>query len=285
MSGSVGGSKAKSKNNSGFQFNQSIPAFQSKALTDVYNAAKNLFGQTSSQIQNSVDDVSSTNASLYKSAIPAYNSALAGGQFSDPKFKSQLTNSLDTSLSNPSATQQIYGSVMGGSGNNYADAMKASYVGDANRATSNMLANLDARAAASGMSGGSRHGIASSQGLYDINSNLQKNLADVGYNTFDKDLTNKLNIAQQADTNTLNRQQMLSSMLGKAQDTSNNAMSNIGSSVQNLGMGTFAPFMAPWDAMNNYAAAVGSPTVLSSGSGSASGSSKAMGQSTSGGLK
>lgn len=285
MSASVGGSKAKSKNNSGFQFNQNIPGFQSSALTDVYNTAKNLFGQTNNQIQDSVGNVTNLANNIANSALPAYNSALNGGVFSDPTFKNQLVDSLNSSLNQPSATQKLYGDMMGGNGNNYADAMKASYTADANRATSNMLNNLDARATAAGMSGGSRHGIVTSQGLYDINSNLQKNLADVGYSTFDKDLTNKLNIAQQADTNTLNRQQMLSSMLGQAQDTSNNAVNNMGSSIQNLGMGTFAPIMAPWDSMNNYAAAVGSPTVLSSGSGNASGSSKALGQSTSGGLK
>jgi hypothetical protein len=281
MSGSQGGSKSKSNNS--YNFNQSIPGFQQSALSQLYGNAANLFGTTNNQMQPLVSGVSSTNNDIYKDAIPAYNAALKGGQFSDPAFKDQLMSSLRTSLNSPSATQQIYGSVMGGSGNNYADAMKASFVGDANRATDNMLANLDARATASGMSGSSRHGLAQARGLYDINSNLQKNLADVGYNTFDKDLTNKLNIAQQADSNTLGRQQMLQQMLGSAQDTSNNAIGSLGSATQNLGMGTFAPFMAPWDALNNYAAAIGSPTVLSSGSGS--GKSSGLGMSKSGGIK
>lgn len=281
MSGSVGGSKAKSSN--AYNFNQNIPGFQASALNSLYGNASNLFNSTNNQMQPLVGGVSSTNNDIYKNTIPALDSALKGGQFSDPTFKNQLISSLDNSLNNPSATQQVYSNVMGGNGNNYADAMKASFIGDANRATDNMLANLDARAAASGMSGSSRHGIAQARGLYDINSNLQKNMADVGYNTFDKDLSNKLNIAQQADSNTLSRQQMLSNMLGSAQDTSNNAIGSLGSATQNLGMGTFAPFMAPWDSLNNYAAAIGSPTVLSSGSGS--GNSKAMGQSTSGGIK
>jgi hypothetical protein len=281
MSGSAAGSKSKSKNS--FEFGQDIPLFQQTALTRLYNTANKLFNTTNNQMQPLVGDVSSTNSEIYKNTLPALNNALQGGQFSDPAFKDQLMSSLRTSLNSPSSTQQIYGSIMGGSGNNYADAMKASFVGDANRATDNMLANLDARATASGMSGSSRHGLAQARGLYDINSNLQKNLADVGYNTFDKDLTNKLNIAQQADSNTLSRQQMLQQMLGSAQDTSNNAIGSLGSATQNLGMGTFAPFMAPWDALNNYAAAIGSPTVLSSGSGAGRGSSK--GASASGGIK
>lgn len=281
MSGSAGGSKAKSSNS--YNFNQSIPGWQANALSELYGNARNLFNTSNSQMQPLMGDISGTNNDIYKNTVPALNSALQGGQFSDPAFKTQLLSSLDNSLKNPSATQQIYGSVMGGEGNNYADAMKASVTGDANRAMDNMLANLDARATGSGMSGSSRHGIAQARGMYDINSNLQKNLADIGYNTFDKDLTNKLNIAQQADSNTLGRQQMLQQMLGSAQDTSNNAIGSLGSATQNLGMGTFAPFMAPWDALNNYAAAIGSPTVLSNGTGSGKGSS--AGTSKSGGIK
>lgn len=281
MSASLGGSKSKSSNKS--SFNQNIPGFQANALSELYGNARNLFNTTNNQIQPLVSGVSGTNNDIYESTIPAFNSALQGGQFSDPVFKDQLVSSLKTSLNTPSATQKIYGSIMGGEGNNYADAMKASVTGDANRAIDNLLATLDARATGSGMSGSSRHGIAQAKGLYDINSNLQKNLAEIGYNTFDKDLTNKLNIAQQADSNTLSRQQMLQQMIGSAQDTSNNAISTLGSATQNLGMGTFAPFMAPWDALNNYAAAIGSPTVLSSGVSRGKGNSK--GASTSGGIK
>ena len=285
MGASVGGSKAKSKNNSGFNFNQNIPAFQQGALTDLYGNAQNLFNSTNSNIQNQAGNIANTNSDIQQSTLPALNSALSGGVFSDPVFKNQLVTSLNNSLSSPSNTQQIYADIMGGNGNNYADAMKASYTADANRATANMLNNLDARASAAGMSGGSRQGIAQAQGLYDINSNLQKNLAETGYNTFDKDLTNKLNIAQQADTNTLSRQQMLTDMLGQSQSTSNNAISNLAPSVQNLGMGTLAPFTVPWDALNGYATAVSAPTVLSNSLGRSNGSSSSKGQSASVGLK
>jgi len=75
---------------------------------------------------------------------------------------------------------------------------------------------------------------------------------------------------------------MMQSMIGNQQDTVNNGL-NFGSSLQQLGLGQFAPSMAPWDAFNNYSNALGTPTVLSSGKGS--GSSFAMGQSTSCGVK
>lgn len=278
MSG--GGSYNQSKANNQSNFNQTIPKWQSDALTKMYDAASGTFGNTGSAINAQTPGVQSYIDQTNSAAMPEWQNQLSGGVYKGMDNANALSNSLQQSLSNPTATSQIYGQMMGGQGNNYADAMKASYLGDANRATDNMLANLDSRAAASGMSGGSRHGVATSQGLYDINSNLQKNLADTGYNTFDKDLANKLNIAQQADQGTLARQQMMSGMLGAQQGVQSNALGQ-GQAMQNLGMGSMAPTMMPWQNMSNYANSIGSPTVLSSGG--SSGSSNAMGMSAGGG--
>ena len=278
MSG--GGSYNQSKANNQSNFNQTIPKWQSDALTKMYDAAAGTFGNTGSAINAQTPGVQSYIDQTNAAAMPEWKNQLAGGVYQGMDNANALSSSLQQSLSNPTATSQIYGQMMGGQGNNYADAMKASYLGDANRATDNMLANLDSRAAASGMSGGSRHGVATSQGMYDINSNLQKQLADTGYNTFDKDLANKLNIAQQADQGTLARQQMMSGMLNAQQGVQTGAL-NAGGQMQNLGMGSMAPTMMPWQNMSNYANSIGSPTVLSSGG--SSGNSSAMGASAGGG--
>jgi len=278
MSGGGSYSQSNAKNQS--NFNQSIPQWQSDALTKMYGAAANTFGNTGNAINAQAPGAQSYIDQTNSAAMPEWKNQLAGGVYQGMDNANQLSNSLQQSLSNPTATSQIYGQMMGGNGNNYADAMKASYLGDANRATDNMLSNLDSRAAASGMSGGSRHGVATSQGMYDINSQLQKNLADTGYNTFDKDLQQKLNIAQQADSGTLARQQMMSDMLGQQQGVQTGAL-NAGGQMQNLGMGSFAPSMMPWQNMSNYANSIGSPTVLSSGG--SSGNSNAMGASAGGG--
>jgi hypothetical protein len=148
--------------------------------------------------------------------------------------------SLNQSMNNPSAMSEINAMTMGGEGNNYADAMKESYISDANRAQEQMLGNTDARAAASGMSGGSRHGMMQGLGMEGINDQLQKNLAQTGYDTFDKDLNRKLEIAGQADANTFGRQQMMSGMLGQQQNTMNQGIQG-GQNMQNLNMGQFAP--------------------------------------------
>ena len=277
-SGGAQGSQSKANSNSMFQ--QQIPQWQANALTNMYNAAQGQYNTTGQAIQNQTPAAQSYIDQTNAAAMPEWKNQLSGGVYQGMDNATNLTNSLQQSLNSPTNTQNIYGQMMGGNGNNYADAMKASYLGDANRATDNMLANLDSRAAASGMSGGSRHGVATSQGMYDINSNLQKNLADTGYNTFDKDLQQKLNIAQQADSGTLARQQMMSDMLGQQQGVQTGAL-NAGGQMQNLGMGSMAPTMMPWQNMSNYANSIGSPTVLSSGG--SSGNSSAMGASAGGG--
>ena len=271
---SAGGGGQQSSSSNQSQFQQKIPKWQSDALTKMYKAAAGTYGSVGNSINQQMggaqDYINQTN----QSAMPEWQNQLGGGVYQSMDNANRLSESLQQSLNAPTNTQSIYSQMMGGQGNTYADAMKAGYTADANRATANMLSNLDARAAASGMSGGSRHGTATSQGMYDINSNLQKNLADVGYNTFDKDLQNKLNIAQQADQGTLARQQLMSNMLGQQQGVSTGAL-GMGQNMQNLGMGAFAPGMMPWQNISNYANALGSPTVLSSGS--SSGSSNAKG--------
>jgi hypothetical protein len=279
MSGSFSNSyqQANAKNNSNMQ--QQVNAPQNAALTGLYQNASNVFNQNQ-QFSNQGQQQAQQNAqNVVDTSMPAWQQQLNGGAYQNLGIGNSLMSSLNQSLNNPTATQQIYGSVMGGNGNNYADAMKASYQGDANRAADNMNRTLDARATGSGMSGGSRQGVAQAQGYYDINSNLQHQLAQTGYNTFDKDLQNKLMIAGQADQGTLARQQMMSGMLGQQNSASTGAL-GMGESMQNLGLGTMAPASAGWGNLQGLASAIGSPTVLSSGQ--SAGSSKSKGGNMSG---
>jgi hypothetical protein len=270
------GNSSESKANSNSSFNQQIPQWQADALTNMYKAAQGQYNTTGQAIQQQTPGVQSYIDQTNQAAMPEWKNQLNGGVYQGMNNAGALSNSLQQSLSSPTNTQSIYAQMMGGNGNNYADAMKASYLGDANRATDNMLSNLDARATASGMSGGSRHGIATSQGMYDINSNLQKELAQTGYDTFNQDLNNKLNIAQQADSGTLARQQMMSDMLGQQQGVQTGAL-NAGGQMQNLGMGSFAPTMMPWQNMSNYANSIRDPNILGSGNSSSSSNAKSGG--------
>tara|TARA_R110000803_G_scaffold210829_1_gene284071 strand:- start:15805 stop:16647 length:843 start_codon:yes stop_codon:yes gene_type:complete len=271
----MGGSSSKSKSKSGGMYQDSVWGGQSPYLTSMYGQAGDLFGQTNSGMQGQIPGAVQGMQDVSSQANPAWQQQLGGGVYQNMDLQNNLMNSLNQSQNNPSAMSEINGMIMGGDGNNYADAMKSSFMTDAGRAQDQMLQTMDARAVASGMSGGSRHGTAIGQGMRDINQNLQQNLAMTGYNTFDKDLERKLQIAGQADQNTFGRQQMMSDMLGQQQNTQNQGIQG-GMNMQNMQMGQFAPYMMPWDAMNQYANTLGGPTILGQGSQSGKSSSKGL---------
>lgn len=329
-------------------FNQNIWSGQNGPLTNMYDRAGNLYKSNNQAISALKPEITGTMRDTRDTATGAWKDALAGGAYSDintdnlvssldrsmasgvPEASSSLIGSLNNSLnreftpSGPTNTQRIYNQIMGGEGNNYADAMKGQYLADANLAQQNMLSNLDARTGASGMTGSSRQGIAQGLGLQGINRNLQEQLARTGYETFDKDLSNKLSIAEQADTNNLNRENMylsdtaraqglgfdelnnsrsatladrsgardaMGNLVGAKEATSNNAM-NFSDAIANLGMGILEPLMAKWGNMAGYSGTIGGPTILNSGTGSSwnnsSGgtnyASSASGKSGSGGI-
>ena len=262
---SVGGGKSNSSNQSAFS--QSIPGFQSSALTSLYNSAQSLFGSTNNQTSAAQPGAQNIVSGAANSALPALQSNLQGGAYAGLGAGNTLMQSLMQSLNSPSATQQVYSSIMGGNGNSYAPALNASMETQAQNAKNMNMQTTAAQAAADGQSGSSGQGVAQALGNQFIDQNLQANEAQTGYNAYNTDLQNKLGIAQQADSNTLSRQQLLQQLLGQQQGTIDNGI-NQASGVQNLGMGTLAPSSAQWGNLGNWASALGSPTVLSSGSGS-----------------
>ena len=260
----LGGGKSESESESGAGFNQGVWEGQSPYLQDLYKNIGSLFQSTlggmTGQIPGSVDWMNQ----ISEGSMPAWQEQLQGGAYKDMDLQNRYLRSFDQLMGQPSNTSQIYAQMMGGEGNTYADAMRDQYVQDATRAQENMLSNLDARAAASGMSGGSRHGTATTQGMQDINENLQGNMAQLGYETFDKDLQNKLNIASMADRNQMEALNSMGNMIGQQNQTQQYGL-GFGQGMQNLGMGQFAPYMAPWQMVSPYSNAIGRPTILSSG--------------------
>lgn len=101
---------------------------------------------------------------------------------------------------------QVYQDRVGPDGS--ASNMNDMYRRQAGLATQDMLGATDARAAASGMSGGSRHGTAIGRGMDGINANLQNQMATTSYDAYNRDLDRHLNIASQTDQ--FNQQRALS---------------------------------------------------------------------------
>lgn len=279
MGGSVG--KSESDSSSQSSFNQDVWPTQSSALQKLYNNASGVFDRTNRLIKREGRDVANYMDSISEDANPTWQSQLQGGAYQNMGLQNALMNSLNQSLNNPSNMSQINAMIMGGEGNNYADAMKEQYLQDADMAHERLMSNLTLGAVDAGQSGSSRHGIAQALGTESIAKELQRNLAETGFNSFDADLDRKLKIAEMADQNTLARQNLMSNMIGQQNATTQNAL-NTSPIIQNLGMGTFAPYMMPWQVMGNYANVLGQPTVL--GSGNMAGSSDSKGFSLAGGM-
>lgn len=303
MGGSVGKSKNSASNQSqnssennsrdSSQFSQNIAGIQQPYLDAMYSRAADLNNYQQPGNLAMADRIGSYMNTTADQAQQANANQMAGGAYQNMGLQDTFNNSIQNSLNNPSESAKMYAGIMGGQGNNYADAMKQSYLNDATMARDNMMSNLDSRAAGVGASGSSRQGVATALGNRDISANLQNVMAKTGYDTFDKDLQQKMNIAGMADANTMNRQNLLSSMIGQQQGVMNEGVNNAGT-IQNLGMGQFAAQQLPWQGFQNLQGINGAPTVLNSGSsqgmqfgrsqGTGSGSSSGKGSSMSGGV-
>ena len=277
MSGSMGLSKSESDSQNQNQFQQNVWSGQAPYLESMYGQAGDLYGATNPNMQAGVPSAASGMQGVADSANPAWQNQLQGGAYRDMGLQNTFMDSMNNSLNNPSAMQDINAMIMGGSGNNYADAMRDQYTQDAQRAMDLQNSTLDQRAALSGQSGSSRHGVAQALGNENITDNLQTQLANTGYNTFDKDLDRKLQIANQADQGTLARQGMMGNMIGEQQGAMQSGL-GMAPDMQGLSMAPFAAYQAPWTGMQNYSNAIGGPTVLGSGSGSGDASSKGYSQ-------
>ena len=276
MSGSLGKSESDSRNQG--QFSQNVWGPQGGALQDVYSGIGNLFNQTNRGMQNQIPGAMAQQQGVFGDANQAWNQQMQGGATAGMDLQGNYQNALQGGGNE----QFIDQSIMGGQGNNYVDAMKGQMQDDSSQRLGRQFAQSDARASGAGMGGSSRHGLLQARLAEDENDRLGAQQTALGFNTFDRDLDRKLGIAQRADRFDMVRLENTSGMLN-SQDQAMQGGLNYGQNMQNLGMGQFAPQMAPWQAAGQYANAIGRPTVLGSGSGS--GASNAKGFGAAGGAK
>lgn len=272
----MGGSSSKSdsESSSGGTFNQRVWEGQGDALEKLYGQLGGLFDQSMGGMTGLQPGASDYMNQIRDQSMPFWQDQMAGGAYQGMNLQGQYNQALNNGGGNE---QFVNEQVMGGAGNDYADAMRGQVMDNAQNLTDQMLQSTDARAAASGMSGGSRQGVLQSNGMDDINTQAQNQLTNIGYNTFDKNLDRMSGIAQRADQYDMNRLNNISGMLGNQQNTMNQGL--VGAQgQQGLGMGAFNPYNAPWQTAGSYANAIGRPTVLGSGSmsGNSDSSSKGM---------
>lgn len=253
-----------SSSNSKASSTQHIPRYQQKALTSLMRKAKKTMDSQTANVNAMIPQVQQQMAGVIGNQQSAFNNLNAGGAYKDADLNSTL-NTIMGFQNTPSQSSGLYENIMGGKGNNYVDAMKNMFYKDAQRTRDLSEASLDARLSGTGMSGGARHGVAQALISRDIDKNLQDNMTKVGYDSFEKDLQNKLGIAQMADSNTLARQGMYTNTANSALQGKNanmNAAAGMTPQMSQSVMSQFAPTMMPWKNLENYSSSIGNPTIL-----------------------
>ena len=266
-----GGSFGKSESSAeqGAQFSQDIPQFQQQALTQLYQDVGNLFGKGLDQMGQQIPGAIDQQQQVFEASMPAYQRQLQGGAYAGMPLQQQYAQALQGG----GAEQDLQAMIMGGAGNNYAQAMQDQLAGDAMDRLGRGFAAADLRASQAGQPGSSRHGLLQARMAQDELDRLADQQTNIGYQTFDQDLQRKLDIARRADQFDMARLNATQQALAGQQGAMQGGL-NFGQGQQALGMGQFNPTMAPFQMVAPYAGAIGSPTVLSSGQSSATSDSK-----------
>ena len=240
QSGSSGNSFNQSTSNQGSNSvsgsMQDVWGSQSPFLESMYGSAQGEYGNALNNINGMTPQVSGQVQDAFGTGSGAFNNLAVGGQ------QAQLLNAMGQ--------------------NPYVAAMKDQVASDADRLKQQTLASTDARAAAAGMSGSSGYRDQVGQSFSNIDQQAMDAMSNIGYNSFNQDMQNRMSLAQGIDANMAN------------------AMGNTGA-MQGAAVNQFNPFMAGLNATNQYAGILGGPTVLgnSFGNSSSFGSSNSLGAS------
>ena len=265
MAWNIGGGKQSSSNQS--SFNQRIMAEQIPALTGLWNSAGNLYGYNQNQFGNFNSMAQQLTPWMFQQAqqaSPAYQQQLGGG-IQDPNLTRQFNQFMDS----PSATQSIYADVLGGASQSYADPLVNQLRQDMQiNMNRGPMRDLNTNAANLGRAGSDRNVLQRALTDAENNRNFGVLSAGIRNDSQAKDMALRMKIAEQADANKLGGLQLGFNSLNQRNANQQGAF-GLGSAMQNMGMGVFAPWMqgqsAMWNPMMNYANVIGAPQMLSSG--------------------
>ena len=211
-----GGSFSNSTSSGGSS--QDVWGQQSPFLESVYQGAQGSYNDAMGSINSMTPAIQNQISSAAGSAAGGYNNQMGGG------FASGLAGQVGP--------------------NAYTSAMKSQIADDANLMRQQSLGGLDARAAASGMSGSSGYRDQVSGMNDDINRQALNAMTGVGYNSFNQGVQNQMALAGQMDSN------------------QQNAMGNL-QNIQQGSMNQYNPAMAGLNAAGQYGQIIGGPTTLS----------------------
>ena len=276
----MGGGKSKSKSGQQFNWEEHLDPTQRQYLDQLWGGGSDLFNQLLPGVIGKIPGVEEGMQDVIDRSDPAWDRMLGGGAYEGINAGDIYKQIQEGMGPRQSEEQWLDEQIMGGRGNDYVDAMKQQMQSDSYDNLMKNLSGLDARAAASGMGGSSRAGLAQGEAIQGSQDALMDAQTRLGYETFDTDLQRKLDIARRADQGNLARYQTgTGSMLDMLRGQQGGMETGLGMAPgrQQLWMGGFAPGMMPWQHMNQWAGIIGDPLKMGSGSGSGSSKSKSKG--------
>lgn len=214
---------------------QDVWGAQAPHLENVYNSAGDAYANAQQGINNLQPSVSNDMANFLGQASGGYGNQMGGG------FAAGLQGQVGP--------------------NSYTGAMKDMIAGDAQRMKQQNLGGLDARAAASGMSGSTGYHNSANQMASEVDRNAQNAMANVGYQSYNQGIQNQMQLANMMDRN----QQF---GVGNLQN------------LQQGSMNQFNPHMAGLNAAGAYGQIIGGPTVLGTSSSSNGSQNSSQGSSS-----
>ena len=215
-----------------------------------FNTSSGSSSGGSSSVSNSQDSVWGAQSPYlqdgYQNAQGAFDSAMAGIEGMTPQMAEQMQGVFNQGMSAMGNQGQggFSGALQGQVGPNaYTDALKGDIVSDAGKLKQQTLGSLDARAAASGMSGSSGYRDQVADSFGQIDDNAQQQMNQLGFNAHNQGVQNQIGLAGAMDQN------------------ANYALGQTGA-LQNAAMAQASPHMLGQQVAQNYQNTIGGPTVL-----------------------
>ena len=221
VTGNYGANQSGSSSSSSSGSSQDVWGSQSPFLEDVYGQAQAAFQQGKGEVDSLKPGVQNAMGSALAAGGAGYGNQMGGG------FASGLQGQVGP--------------------NSYVDALKGDMLSDAQLIKQQNLGSLDARAAASGMSGASGLRDQTAKMMDNVDKQTLQGMNQLGFQAHDRGVANQMNLANM-------------------QDQSQQAgLGNMGA-MQQAAMAMFNPSMLGQQMAGQYAQTIGGPTTLSNSS-------------------
>ena len=256
-----------SKSDSDSTFGENVYEAQAPYLADMWGQAGNLFNMGMPYFSPMMAGGYGLMTDIPQQMMPFWQNQMGGGVYSGLDTPGMFSEAFDYLGASPQYAQNLYSSIMGGEGNDYVDALGGRMRAESAKTLGENLSMLDRRAGL--MMGGSPWEIATGKVVSESADDLDTRIAQLGYETFDKDLALKLDIARMADQNWLTAgKSRLDAASGAmaAEDMAAAGGLNFSGNLYGAGM---SQFQLPFQTSMYWPQMIGQPIILGQGQSSA----------------